>query len=243
VIFQWPGNKDILVCATVGVLMYLMASTKSARTRGVIVSLPIPMTLILWSKAGMQITAGHVLGMALLVGFFWTNWLLYAKLRLPIIASMAVTTIGYVIIGSCTRRAPWPPYWFALGYAVIWLVYVLKLYSPRHEPVAPGRIPPWSKALGTFAVCMFFFSLAETIGPALATAPLLSYFTVIECRKFLRTICLEFSKNGVAIMAYFVAYGALPQQPFLVRAGLAWAGVFATFAVIWLIVPPPRAEK
>lgn len=234
-LFQWPDGKDVAVCAAIGGLMFLMASTRNARLRGLLVSLPIPLTLILWSRPAMSITAGHVLGIVLLAAFFWGNWALYSVLRVPLVASMAIATGGYVIVGSYTRRVTLPPYWPALGCAVVWLLYVVLLYRRHIEAVPPARLPPWLKAAGTFVVCLFFFSLARTIGPALATAPLLSYFTVVECRKCLHTICLEFSRNVIAIVAYLVVFKLADKHAFGLRAALAWAAVLASFAVIGLL--------
>ncbi len=183
----------------------------------------------------MSITAGHVLGIVLLAGFFWGNWLLYGRLQLPLVVSMGVTTACYVVAGSFTRRVGMPPYWPALGCAVVWFLYVVLLYRPHIQTVPPARLPPWLKAAGTFAVCLFFFSLAKTIGPALATAPLLSYFTVIECRKCLQTICLEFSRYVIAIVAFLAVYRMADGQVFAVRAVLSWAAVLASFALIGLL--------
>jgi len=248
--FQLPTLEGWIACAAIGAMMYVIASARSARVRGIVVSLPIPLTLVLWSKPGMAISAGHVLGMALLIGFFWGNWLLYSRARLPIAVSIAVTTCCYALIGSFTRRAGWSPYAFALGYGALWGLYVWLLHRRPEEAVSPTRIPAWVKGAGTFAVCVFFFSLHGVIGPALATAPLVSFFSIIECRKCLRTVSFEFTRNSIAIVAYLLAYAAASCVPgdsasigrFLVRIGISWLAYFAAFALARLATPRQSAQ-
>jgi len=223
--FRMPSFENWIACAAISLMMYVVASLRSSRLRGLVVSMPIPLTLVLWSQPEMQITAGHVLGMLLLVGFFWSNWVLYSKLCLPIAVSMLIAIGSYIFAGSLTRCASSAPYLYALAFAVVWLVYVRVFYRVSHQTVDTDQVPAWVKACGTFVICAFFFSLRETIGPALATAPLVSTFSIVECRKVLKTICLEFTRNVIGIVAYFVVYATVP-GPFWVRTATSWAVLF-----------------
>lgn len=225
----------IMALIIMGVIL-LIAVVKNPHVKAIVYGLPIPITAaLLASRNGVGET--HVIGLVLLVGFLWSVYYLYSR-GWHIILADIISAGLYVGIGFALAKSIHLTFGFVVVLSVFaWIAAMLFL---RHQQtieeqnqVSGQKISLWIKALVVFSVAYFLLETKDLLSGIIVTFPFSGVFAVVEMKANLKTLAREFTKNSLAILAFFITVWYLGDSLGIMMAVVVgWGIYFATFQLL-----------
>ena len=231
------GLWDFLLIAGVSAMATTLAYLHHPRWKALIMSLPIPFTLATLSL-GRPVDATNALGLAVLLGYAHAVRVLYGRLRVPIVAAIAFSVLGYCALG--TAAAPAIPasdgaFWVAEG-LVFALGLALYITTPhREEPGHRSPLPVYVKLPIVVAVVVALIAIKKSLQGFMTLFPMVSVMAAYEARFSLWTICLQIPVLMLTMVPMMAAIRLA--QP---RLGLGGALAVGWLVFLALLVPITR---
>lgn len=229
---------SLLTAVLVTAVVWAVGMIRSLRWKALAYSLPLPITLILLSS-GMRVDASQIVGVVLLNVFFYTVAAAF-RLGLPIWAADLVGIGVYIGLSWSTVALGALPFWPVLaGAAVIWAAFLP--FRPPATTTPPATGNPLLRLGVLFAVTLSVVALAGALRGLVVTFPYSGVLVAVEVRRFLSDFARHFTRNSVALLAFFAAHYATQHH------GTAWAltAAWAAFAVtaLSLNLTRPKAAQ
>lgn len=224
--------EGVILATVITASILLISSVSSPKLRAAIYSLPIPITILLIGTGG-NVDVTYLVGLLLVLTFMTITWLLYTKLKIPILPAIILSAAAYVGLGTLNRFIVNVP--FLVGYFIFvacWLVYIarpIKLHRKHYRKVQVNLRAKDYIIRGSviFALAYSIIGIKGLIFGAAITFPFNGIFTVYVMREQLPVLITEQIRNFLALFTFFLAIWLL--QP---RVGLPLA-----LAIGWIIAP------
>ena len=229
---------DIAFALVIGIVIAVIASVKSPRTKALIYSLPIPISLTLIATGG-HVNTSHVIGLFLVTLFLWLVTFLKERgmniVLSDIIAAVAYVGVGYVLI-AFTKI---PFYVEVIGYVVIWLVFVTfyRETKTRVSKRKTKRVNPLLKFPIVSAVAFTLLNLSSLLSGVIVTFPFSGVFAVIETQNVLRTLSATFSRNSLGLLIFFITFYVTNSLGLGWKLIIGWAVYIIALKLITTFVP------
>ena len=236
---RWDLLLAVVVCAQATILAYLY----EPKWKAFVYALPLPFTFAALA-VGRRIDATNVLGLVLLIGFTQGVRVLREKLRLPIVAAIALATAGYSVAGwllaealPADGRTFW---WCCLG-ALALAVVMLKRYGPRSEQGHASALPVWVKVPLTALLILSLMTLKSLLQGFATMFPMVGVFAAYEARHSLWTLGRQVPVLMLKVVPMMAA-SRLSQPSCGLGGSLAvgWA-VFLLLTLVELLIGRPPA--
>ena len=236
----WPPELtrwDALLVVAVSAQATVLAYMHSPRLKALVFLLPIPFTCASLA-VNTPISSEHAAGLILLFGFLLAVRALNAKLRVPIVASIAAACVAYCLIAGLVR--PHLPqgaagyWWTALVVALVatagWL-----LMPAREEPGYRTSLPIYIKLPCLAAVIVAIILLKSFLGGFMVMFPFMGTIAAYEARHSLWTL----TRQVPALMLMFLPMMAAVQWT---QGPLGLGGALAVGWVVYLALLIPYWE-
>lgn len=177
----------VLVVTTMGAAIAYLQNPEQKAT---VLMLPVPFTLTTLS-VGKPIDCINVLAIGGVFGYTILVWLLHERLRVPIIAAIAVAVMGYCLLG--TLLVQFGPsgciaFWVAIAGTVVTGAVMLATLPNREGRQHRTPLPVWVKAPALAAVASGLIEIKHVIGGFATMFPLVGIMASYESRHSLWTI-------------------------------------------------------
>ena len=231
------GFWDVTLMLVVTMQAMAVAYLSSPRWKGLALSLPLPFTTIVLSL-GNPVDASNVLSMATMFVYVSGVWLLFEKVKLPIVVSIFLSVLVYIMLGGLlvgivpkTDTA----FWMAtVGMFAFGLVLFRALPKPSKPPYRTP-LPLWQKLPIVFVVVGLLVTVKNHLGGFASLFPLLGAVGAYEVRNDLwilvRTVPVLMCSLTVLIVVTF-----LGQRVWGLGGGLAMGWVVFLPIVLWIQV-------
>jgi len=165
-------------------------------------------------------------GLTLTGGFLWACYFLHAKLKINILTTDVILSVLYVATAYALAHNLKLPYWTMLGiYLAICttLMILFRGVAFKYRKVAPAKTNAYLKALIIFIIAFGLFSTHQYLAAFVVTFPYNGVFAVFENRYGLLPQAALFTRNCLALAAYFTAnYLVGTHHSALARYGASW---------------------
>jgi hypothetical protein len=224
--------ETIILALAITISILLISSVDSPKLRAAIYSLPIPITILLLGTGG-HVNITYLVGLTLTLLFITNTWLLYKKLRLPILPAIVLGLLGYILLGLLNRFIVNIP--FLIGYFLFlafWIAYTLKpirLHEDHYKKI-PTTLTYKDYLLRGCIIFVLAYSIIGIKGlifGAAITFPFNGMFTVYVMRNQLPVLITEQLRNFLALFTFFLVVWLL--QPKI--------GLLGSIGIGWLICP------
>lgn len=199
---------NLIMAMAIAVTIVVISLVRSPILKAVIYGLPIPITLaLIASQKGVD--TSHIVGLFLLTSFLWlVNWLKGKGVNI-FVADM-FSAVVYVVVGYVLTRLDLEKDWlfwsFSAAYFFLWLAFMFLF--PRGIVLEAGRkekVDVVIKGAVVFSVATLLLTLKDLLRGIVVTFPFSGVFTVLEMRNQLHVLSREFTRNSIAILAFFIA--------------------------------------
>lgn len=211
-----------------------MSQVKSQKVKAILYTLPFPITIALIGSHSIA-NSLTLSGLMLTTGFLWGCYYLHIKLGANILYVDILLSILYVILAYILAHSLHISFWYIFAvYICGWIILMILfrqftfIYSTR--TVAPTNI--WFKATIIFVVAYLLFSAHHYLAAFVVTFPYNGVFAVFENRAGLQPQAALFTRNSVALAAYFVANYLVGNQ---LSAGYRYLFSWTAFGVALII--------
>ncbi len=184
-----------------------MAKVHSQKLKAILYALPFPITIALIGSNSIA-TSLSISGLTLTGSFLWACYFLHAELKINILATDVVLSVLYVATAYVLAHNLKLPYWTMLGvYLAIWttLMFLFRGVAFKYRKVAPAKTNAYLKALTIFVIAFGLFSAHQYLAAFVVTFPYNGVFAVFENRFGLLPQAALFTRNCLALAAYFSA--------------------------------------
>ena len=181
---------DIALIAAVTTMGVAVAYFHNPELKATVLMLPVPFTLATLA-VGRPIDATNVLAIPALFGYTFLVWLLRQRLRLPILAAIAVSATAYCLFGAAVAR--WRPtddttFWTAAAATMLAGVGIVRILPHREEPGHRTPLPVWIKTPAIAAVVSGLVEIKHLLGGFTTMFPMVGVVASYESRHSLWTI-------------------------------------------------------
>ena len=215
------------MAAIIALVIVLIASVKDNRLKAFIYSLPFPITAALFATK-ISINSSHIVGLLLLNLFLWSVFYLYKKLKISIIFSDFLCSIGYVVLGFIFVKLFTIGFWEASSlYFIVWMIFIIR-YRQIREKSKRNKLPLTIKGTTVFLIALILLYLKSFLSGVVVTFPFSGVFAVWEVREAINTLAGEFTKNSLAILVFFIAIKIFSQ----------YTGYYSSIGLGWLFYIP-----
>ena len=194
----WDVALLVIVTAQAGAIAYL----HQPRWKVLAMSLPLPFTLASLAL-GKPVDATHAAGIALLLAYAHGVRLLHRRARVPIVAAIVASALGYALVASAGARVlPTGPvaFWVMAGVAMA-IALTLHLTTSHHpEPGHRSPLPAWIKLPIIAGVICMLIASKQILSGFMAVFPMLSIVTAYEARHSLWAVCRQLQILAIAIV-------------------------------------------
>lgn len=215
---------NIVFALVIGVVIAVIASVKSTRTKALIYSLPIPMTLALIATGG-KVDSTHITGLVLVTLFLWFVTFLRSRgfhiLVADVLAALVYVAVGYLIV----TYTEIPMFIAVAGYALVWLLFV-SMYREKkfHESKKKvAKISPIVKFPIVSIVAFALLNIKSLLAGVVVTFPFSGVFAVVETQNMLRTLASTFTRNSLGMLAFFTTIYFLNDLDLAMKLVIGWA--------------------
>ncbi len=198
------GPWDVVMVVAVTILGTFIAYLRRPVLKAFVLSLPIPFTTACLAL-GKPVGVSNSFGLLALLGFIHLVRVLHLRFKVPISASIAISTVAYGLLGAFFSRTLPNTEIFFWQCEIAVLIVAITLYfgTPRRdEPSHRSLMPVWQKAVVIGAVVSGLVVVKSQLGGFVTTFPMLTIITAYEARHSLWTICRQMPiiLMGMAIM-------------------------------------------
>ena len=220
------GPWDIALVAAVSAQATVLAYLYRPKWKAFVLNLPIPFTIACLA-VNRPIDATNVLGLILLLLFTHGVRLLYSKLHLKIIPSIALSAFGYCLIGWLFARfipAGEPAFWLSCLITFGIAVTLLKIFPDRPEEGHRTDLPVWLKLPIIITVVTFLVAIKKELLGFTTVFPMVGVIAAYEARHSLWTISRQIPVLMLTMIP-MMAVCRLGQHQFGLGPSLAMAWV------------------
>ncbi len=200
-------TTNLLSALAVSMIITAMAKVHSQKLKAVLYALPFPITIALISSSSIA-TSLSISGLTLTGGFLWACYFLYSRLKVNILITDVILSVMYIGIAYALAHNLKIPYWTMLGiYLALWvtLMTLFKNMTFKYRKVAPAKTNVYLKAFIIFVIAFGLFSAHQYLAAFVVTFPYNGVFAVFENRSGLLPQAALFTRNCIALAAYFTA--------------------------------------
>ncbi len=231
----WDGVLLVVVSLMGTALAYL----HHPRWKAFILVLPFPFTVACLSL-GRGVDATHVLGLFLLQLFPLAVRLLYMNVRLPIVPSILVPTLGYAAIGAwAAPRVSQSEGAFWGGILVLFL-FTLPFFLGTPHRTEPGHrtpLPVWIKLPILVAIVSLLIVGKHALQGFMTMAPMVSILAAYEARHSLWTMSRQVAAFAMCMLGVLIVMRVVEPHAGLPLALAAGWGIYLA-----LLLPLMRAR-
>ena len=223
---------NIISAISIGLIIYVMAQLKSGYLKAIIYSLPIPITVALFSTGGV-VNETNIIGLFLLVLFLWSVAYLVKK-GVNIYVADVVSAVLYVIVGYFAVTYIEVSFEVSLVvYGIAWLLFALMYkHKVQKSVVTKKKLKPITKFSFVSVMAFILFSLKGYLAGIVVTFPFSGVFAVIESKHTLRTLAATFTRNSIGILAMLATIFYLSDTSLLLKVMAGWASYLVVVAVV-----------
>ena len=196
---------NLLSAIAISMIISAMAKVHSQKLKAILYTLPFPITIALIGSNSIA-TSLSISGLTLTGGFLWACYFLHAKLKINILATDIVLSVLYVAVAYILAHNLKLTFWTMLGiYLAIWtgLMFFFRNITFKYRKVAPATTNAYLKALIIFVIAFGLFSVHQYLAAFVVTFPYNGVFAVFENRSGLLPQAALFTRNCLALAAYF----------------------------------------
>lgn len=229
---------NIVFALTIGIVIAIIASVKGARTKALIYSLPIPMTLALIATGG-HVDASHIIGLLLVALFLWFVTFLKSK-GMHIVAADIVSALTYICVGYVLVTYTDIPFYVAvLGFVALWVLFVASYRDKRFtEPSKKvAKVHPILKFPIVSIIAFALLNLKTLLSGIVVTFPFSGVFAVVETQHMLRTLSATFARNSLGMLVFFTTIHIADNLGLVAKLALGWAVYLVALKLITTFVP------
>jgi hypothetical protein len=234
---------NIAFAIVIGVVITVIASVRGARTKALIYSLPIPMTLALIATGG-NVDTSHIIGLLLVTLFLW--FVTYMKSRgVQIIVADVIAAVSYIAVGYLLITYLQVPFFVTfVAYALLWLLFVVFYKEkPFKEPKrTSAKISPAVKFPIVSIVAFLLLNLKSFLSGIVVTFPFSGVFAVVETQSVLRTMSATFTRNSLGMLVFFTTIHLLGDMNLALKLAIGWAAYLVVLKLITAFLPFKTAK-
>lgn len=225
---------NLISALAISIVITCMVAVKDQRAKSVILVLPIPITIALLATGG-RATSLSILGLALINCFIWGVYVLYNK-NWNILLADVLAAVLYVVFAYLITKTIHPTFLVvAVLYLLGWLLLIYKIKKLKLPKVTPAsRTAPLPVRSGIiFVIAYLLFTFKQYLAAFVVTFPYNTIFGVYENRQNLLVQAALFTRNSIALWAYFVA------NYYLTLSGANWyayVGSWTAFGIVMILV-------
>jgi hypothetical protein len=232
-------NINILSALAVSVIITAMARVHSQKHKAIMYTLPFPITIALIGSNSVA-TSLSILGLILTGSFLWGCYFLHFKMDVKVLYTDVILSILYVVAAYILAQSVNVSFWimftiFVLAWLLLMALFKKTTFSYRSQ--TPTKTNLWLKAVTVFVIAFALFSTHQYLAAFVVTFPYNGVFAVYENKAGLLPQAALFTRNSLALAAYFLAnYLVGTQYAAPVRYAASWLA-FGVVLVLanWLI--------
>lgn len=198
---------NLISAAAISIVITLMSKVSSQKAKALLYSLPIPITIALIGSRGVA-SSLSISGLIITTGFLWGCYYLHTKRDWNILHADVFLSLLYVVVAYFLAKYLRISLWPVLSiYLLAWLslITLFKRLTFTFRSVKPAATNIWLKALFIFVIAFLLFSAHQYLAAFVVTFPYNGVFAVYENRFGLYPQAALFTRNSIALAAYFVA--------------------------------------
>ena len=226
---------NLLSALAVSVIISSMALVRSQKIKAVLYVLPFPITIALIGSRSIA-TSLSIVGLMLTTVFLWGCYVLHARLKANIFATDILLSVLYVVGAYLIVQVLDVSFWAALGlFGACWALLMIAFSKRTFRYIDKGRsrTNPYLKALVVFGIAFGLFSAHQYLAAFVVTFPYNGVFAVYENRNGLLPQAALFTRNSLALAAYFLAnYIVGTQYSAITRYAYSWLA----FGIVLVVV-------
>lgn len=232
-------NINVLSALAVSGIITAMAGVQSQKLKAILYTLPFPITIALIGSNSVA-TSLSMLGLMLTGSFLWGCYFLHFKMGVKVLYADAILSILYVVVAYILAQSVNTSFWTMFTiFVLVWLLLMLvfKKITFTYRSQTPSKTNLWLKAVTVFAIAFALFSVHQYLAAFVVTFPYNGVFAVYENKAGLLPQAALFTRNSLALAAYFLAnYLVGTQHAAIVRYAASWLA-FGVVLVLtnWLI--------
>lgn len=226
---------NIFSAIAVSAIITVMANVHSQKLKAILYTLPFPITIALIGSNSIA-TSLSIVGLILTGGFLWGCYFLHFKMRMNVLLADILLAVFYILAAYILTRLVDISFWtIFILFGLCWLVLMalFKRATFRYRSQNPSKLNPFLKAVFVFIIAFALFSAHHYLAAFVVTFPYNGVFAVYENRAGLLPQAALFTRNSLALAAYFLAnylLGTHYSAP--VRYAASWLG----FGVVLVLV-------
>jgi hypothetical protein len=229
------GLWDILLLISVSAMGTLVAYLRSPRYKALILCIPIPFTFATLA-VGENVNTTHVLGLLILLGFwFFVYWLRHGA-RLPIIPAIVLAATAYCIAGVfLVKIVPKTEMSFGIAVGLVSFAAVaLHTKLPyRVEPKHSTQMPVWLKILLLSAIVLGLVAIKSFLAGFMTVFPMVGVLTAYESRYSLWTTCRQIPLLMISMVCMMtIIHLATPGIGIYFALALGWITMVTVMTVL-----------
>lgn len=211
---------NILSAIAISGVITALSKIPNQQTKALLYSLPIPITIALIGSNSIA-TSLSISGLALTVLFLWGCYYFHVKKKKGILLTDLLLALLYVGVGYLLATYLRVSFELAIGlYFTAWLaaMYLFKGKTFSYTTAQPARSRLWVKSSTVFGIAYLLFTLKQYLAAFVVTFPYSGVFAVYENRAGLQPQAALFTRNSIAILAFFAVnhymgnnYGPIPR--------------------------------
>jgi hypothetical protein len=226
---------NILSALAVSGIITAMAKVHNQKLKAILYALPFPITIALIGSNSIA-TSLSLLGLMLTGGFLWGCYFLHFKLGMKVLRADILLAALYVVVAYILAQLVSVSFWamFAVFLAT-WLTLMILFRTTTFEYHAhrPSKTNVWLKAATVFIIAFVLFSTHQYLAAFVVTFPYNGVFAVYENKAGLLPQAALFTRNSIALTAYFLAnYLVGTQHPAVLRYAASWLA----FGIVLVLV-------
>lgn len=181
---------DILLLFAVSIMSAILAYMADPRMKAFILSLPIPFSIATLAL-GLPVDTTNLMGLTVLLLYTHAVRWLHIGIKLPIVLSIAISAVGYCIIGSVLAKVvPRNEYtfWIVFAFTVVFGVFLYIKIPYRDEPGYKSALPVWIKLPAIMGVVSVLVIIKNMLQGFMTVFPMVGVIAAYESRYSLWTI-------------------------------------------------------
>lgn len=218
-------NVNILSALAVSAIITAMAGVQSQKLKAILYTLPFPITIALIGSNSVA-TSLSMLGLMLTGSFLWGCYFLHFKMGVKVLYADAILAILYVVAAYVLAQSLDVSFWTMFTtFVLTWLTLmaVFRKTTFRYRSQTPAKTNIWLKAIVVFVIAFALFSTHQYLAAFVVTFPYNGVFAVYENKAGLLPQAALFTRNSLALAAYFLAnYLVGTQHDAVVRYTASW---------------------
>lgn len=188
------------------VVVWLLASVRSSDSRAILYSLPIPFTIVLIGVQPDEISSAFIVGVALLIGFFWIVSLLIQRAHVRIFTAVGISLAIYIAVALLVTTLPNFNFWLGVGFYVTAYLIFLQWITRNGFFTALPRVSLLNRRrnLTITATVLIAAALGSFLGPFTVTFPYSGVPLAVDSHKVINEMTKAVTFNSISLVSFFV---------------------------------------